>query len=131
MTDGAQIEYYIWDRKLKMNHVAQVLGISTSTLKNKLTGKTDFKVSEADTLSSLLELTPPQRDLCCFCGGRTIEYYQQEDPLRADLLRLRYLERRTEDDTIERLHIGRSTYQKAQNDLLSTVAVYAARFGAL
>ena len=45
---------------------------------------------------------------------RTIEYYQQEDPLRADLLRLRYLERRTEDDTIERLHIGRSTYQKAQ-----------------
>lgn len=26
MTDGAQIEYYIWDRKLKMNHVAQVLG---------------------------------------------------------------------------------------------------------
>ena len=53
MTDGAQIEYYIWDRKLKMNHVAQVLGISTSTLKNKLTGKTDFKVSEADTLSSL------------------------------------------------------------------------------
>ena len=32
---------------------------------------------------------------------RTIEYYQQEDPLRADLLRLRYLERRTEDDTIE------------------------------
>ena len=149
MTDGAQIEYYIWDRKLKMNHVAQVLGISTSTLKNKLTGKTDFKVSEADTLSSLLELTPPQRDLCFFCGGtrqwaacpanagwrlaieRTIEYYQQEDPLRADLLRLRYLERRTEDDTIERLHIGRSTYQKAQSDLLSTVAVYAARFGAL
>ena len=54
MTDGAQIEYYIWDLKLKMNHVAQVLGISTSTLKNKLTGKTDFKVSEADTLSSLL-----------------------------------------------------------------------------
>ena len=71
MTDGAQIEYYIWDRKLKMNHVAQVLGISTSTLKNKLTGKTDFKVSEADTLSSLLELTPPQRDLCFFCGCRS------------------------------------------------------------
>ena len=27
MTDGAQIEYYIWDRKLKMNHVAQVNGV--------------------------------------------------------------------------------------------------------
>ena len=32
---------------------------------------------------------------------------------------------------IERLHIGRSTYQKAQTDLLSTVAVYAAQYGAL
>ena len=48
-----------------------------------------------------------------------------------DLMRLRYFERRTEDDTIERLHIGRSTYQKAQTDLLSTVAVYAAQYGAL
>ena len=66
MTDGAQIEYYIWDRKLKMTHVAQVLGISTSTLKNKLTGKTDFKVSEADKLSHLLELTREQRDACFF-----------------------------------------------------------------
>ena len=49
---------------------AKVLGISTSTLKNKLSGRTDFKVSEADTLSSLLGLTPAQRDLCFFCGGR-------------------------------------------------------------
>ena len=62
---------------------------------------------------------------------RTLEYYQEVDPLRADLMRLRYFERRTEDDTIEQLHIGRSTYQKAQLDLLSTVAIYAARFGAL
>ncbi len=62
---------------------------------------------------------------------RTLEYYQEVDPLRADLMRLRYFERRTEDNTIEQLHIGRSTYQKAQLDLLSTVAIYAARFGAL
>lgn len=73
MTDGAQIAYYIWNRDLKLSHVAKVLGISTSTLKNKLSGRTDFKVSEADTLSSLsslLGLTPAQRDLCFFCGGR-------------------------------------------------------------
>lgn len=69
MTNGAQIKYYIWDRNLKMSHVANVLGISTSTLQNKLSGKTDFKVSEADTLSSLLELTPPQRDLCFFAAS--------------------------------------------------------------
>lgn len=62
---------------------------------------------------------------------RTLDYYQQTDPTRADLMRLRYFERRTEDDTIQRLHIGRSTYQKAQTDLLSTVAVYAAQLGAL
>ena len=32
---------------------------------------------------------------------------------------------------IERLHIGRTTYQKAQTDLLSTIAIYAAQRGAL
>lgn len=62
---------------------------------------------------------------------RTLDYYRQNDPLRADLMQMRYFERRTEDDTIERLHVGRTTYQKAQDDLLSTVAVYAAQFGAL
>ena len=70
MTNGAQISYYIWKRGLKKGHVADVLGISTATLKNKLTGKTEFKVSEADTLSALLGLTPPQRDLCFFCSSR-------------------------------------------------------------
>ena len=70
MTNGAQIKFYIWDRNLKMSHVARVLGISSSTLHNKLNGKTDFKVSEADTFAALLELTPPQRDLCFFCGDR-------------------------------------------------------------
>lgn len=62
---------------------------------------------------------------------QTEDYYRQVDPIRADLLRLRYLERRSEEDTIERLHIGRTTYQKAQLDLMSTVAIYAARYGAL
>ena len=69
MTDGAQIKYYIWKRDLTLRHVADVLDISPSTLQNKLEGRTDFKVSEADVLSSLLELTPPQRDLCFFGPG--------------------------------------------------------------
>lgn len=30
---------------------------------------------------------------------------------------------------MDRLHIGRTTYKKAQQDLLSTVAVYAAERG--
>ena len=62
---------------------------------------------------------------------QTQEYYSTADPIRAGLLQLRYLERRKEEDVLERLCIGRTTYQKAQLDLLSTVAVFAARYGAL
>ena len=58
-----------------------------------------------------------------------VDYYN--DPLRAQLFELRYVQNRTEEDVIERLHIGRTTYKKAQQDLLSTIAVYAAQRGAL
>ena len=60
----------------------------------------------------------------------SILYYKEHDPLRAELLRLRFFEKRPEEEVIERLHIGRTTYQKAQQDLLSTIAVYAAQRGA-
>ena len=59
----------------------------------------------------------------------SLTYYRQHDPLRADLFELRYVQHRTEDDVMDRLHIGRTTYKKAQQDLLSTVAVYAAERG--
>ena len=59
-----------------------------------------------------------------------IDYYQAHDPMRADLLRMRFFERRPEDEILEQLHIGRTTYQKALQDLLSTIAVYAAQRGA-
>ena len=62
---------------------------------------------------------------------QTQEYYRAADSIRAGVLQLRYLEHRPEEEVLERLHIGRATYQKAQLDLLSTVAVYAARYGAL
>ena len=57
-------------------------------------------------------------------------YYKEADPIRADLLQLRYLQHRKEADVLEQLHIGRTTYQKAELDLLSTIAVYAAQNGA-
>lgn len=60
-----------------------------------------------------------------------VEYYRVHDPLRARLFELRYVQNRTEEEVIERLHIGRTTYKKAQQDLLSTVAIYAAQRGAL
>ena len=45
------------------------------------------------------------------------------------MFELRYVQHRTEDDVIDQLHIGRTTYQKAHQDLLSTIAVYAAERG--
>ena len=60
----------------------------------------------------------------------SLAYYRRADPLRADLFELRYVQHHTEEDVMERLHIGRTTYQKAMQDLLSTVAVYAAQRGA-
>ena len=61
----------------------------------------------------------------------SMDYYERIDPLRADLMRLRYFQNRKEEDVIEQMHIGRTTYQKAQLDLLSTVAINAARRGVL
>ena len=61
----------------------------------------------------------------------SLAYYRHHDPLRADLFDLRYVQHCTEEETIDRLHVGRTTYQKAQQDLLSTVAINAARRGAL
>ena len=65
----------------------------------------------------------------CAAIEESLTYYRQHDPLRADLFELRYVQHRTEDDVMDRLHIGRTTYKKAQQDLLSTVAVYAAERG--
>lgn len=61
----------------------------------------------------------------------TLDYYDKNDPLRSQLLRLRYFEGRTIEDTQDRLHIGHSTYQKAHSDVLSTLAIYAAHYGLL
>ena len=65
----------------------------------------------------------------CAAIEQSLAYYRRADPLRADLFELRYVQHRTEEDVMEQLHIGRTTYQKAMQDLLSTVAVYAAERG--
>ena len=72
---------------------------------------------------------PVERSWCAAIE-EGLAYYRQNDPLRADLFELRYVQHRTEDDVIDQLHIGRTTYQKAHQDLLSTIAVYAAQNGA-
>ncbi len=74
--------------------------------------------------------SPVERSWCAAIE-EGLAYYRQNDPLRADLFELRYVQHRTEDDVIDQLHIGRTTYQKAHQDLLSTIAVYAAERGCL
>ena len=62
---------------------------------------------------------------------QALSYYDQTDPIRARLLRMRYFEHRSIEDVMEQLNLSYSTYQKAHIDLLSTIAVYAAHNGQL
>lgn len=64
--DTNKIQEHIKLQGLKVGYVARVLDISPNSLRLKLRGETDFKVSEADKLSHLLELTREQRDACFF-----------------------------------------------------------------
>lgn len=66
MTDTIRLRNYIDDQGVKLGHVANVLGITTNTLRLKLNNETEFKISEADKLSSLLRLTRDERDACFF-----------------------------------------------------------------
>ena len=66
----------------------------------------------------------------CAAIEESLAYYRRTDPLRAELFELRFVQRRTEEDVMEQLNIGHTTYHKALQDLLSTVAVYAAGRGA-
>lgn len=62
---------------------------------------------------------------------QTAAYYERRDPIRAGILEQRYRRHLTQEQVQDCLHIGRTTYQKANADLLSTLAVYAARDGLL
>ena len=63
---------------------------------------------------------------------QTEAYYREADPgLRGGILQLRYMERRTREEVMDKLSISYSTYQKAHSDLLSTIAVFAAHYGEL
>ena len=66
MIDTNRIRDHIEDQGVKLGYVANVLGISSNTLRLKLNNETEFKVSEADKLASLLRLTREERDACFF-----------------------------------------------------------------
>ena len=146
MTDTMMIRDCIRSQGMKLGHVAHVLGITNNTLRCKLENESEFKVSEAEKLSKMLGMTVEQRDRygqknwvygpCNWGWKRAIqlaeEYYREADPgLRGSILQLRYMERRRREEVMDKLNISYSTYQKAHDDLLSTIAVFAAHYGEL
>lgn len=66
MANTNLIYSYIQDSGYKLQYVAGVLHISTNTLRHKLLGDTQFKLDEAETLSTMLGLTMAERDACFF-----------------------------------------------------------------
>lgn len=66
MTNTRQLKSLLRQSGYKRQYVARVLGVSTSTLRNKLNGVTDFKLAEAERLAALLALTKSQRELVFF-----------------------------------------------------------------
>lgn len=71
MTDTTQIQLIIRQSGYKMQHVAMVLGLSPATLRSRLNGLSEFKLSEAEKLSALLSLSEEQREMYFFgaAGG--------------------------------------------------------------
>lgn len=80
----------------------------------------------------LLERHPTPENACwAMALRRTAAYYERQDPIRAGIIEQRYRRHLPEQEVLDALHIGRTTYQKATTDLLSTLAIYAAREGVL
>lgn len=80
----------------------------------------------------MIERQPgPEQECWAHVLRRTAAYYEKRDPIRAGIIEQRYRRHLTQERVIDLLHIGRSTFQKANEDLLSTLAVYAAKEGLL
>ena len=61
MANTNLIYTYIQDSGYKLQYVASVLHISSNTLRHKLLGETQFKLDEAERLSTMLGLTMAER----------------------------------------------------------------------
>lgn len=77
------------------------------------------------------KMDEPVRQSWCRAVEQTVEYYRSREPMRSELIRVRFFGHATEEHTLRQLNIGHSTYQKAVLDILTTLAVYAARRGLL
>ena len=66
MTDTMLLLSCMKCKRITLGYAAEVLGISSSTLRYKINNDRDFKVSEVDKLCHLLGLNRDQRDLYFF-----------------------------------------------------------------
>lgn len=66
MTNTEKLELRIQQSGLKKSYIAKILGIDQKTLKNKITGRTEFKESEMDAMWKLLGITDPAEKIAIF-----------------------------------------------------------------
>ena len=66
MIDEKLLREAIAESGIKTNHIASCLGHTVQTLGNKISGKTEFTVSEMQTICKLLNLTREKRDKIFF-----------------------------------------------------------------
>ena len=66
MANTNLIYTYIFFCCFKLFFFFSVLHISSNTLRHKLLGETQFKLDEAERLSTMLGLTMAERDACFF-----------------------------------------------------------------
>ena len=64
MTDTERLHEHIQRSGYKLNYLAQEMGICPNTLRLKLLGESEFKVSEAQKLAERLALSEEERKRC-------------------------------------------------------------------
>ena len=89
MANTDMIRAYIQDSGYKMQHIARAMEISPNALNQKLQGKTQFKLSEAERLSTMLGLSMAERDAC---------FFDQQNRTDRLMQRAQEARRRIEDD---------------------------------
>ena len=89
MANNEMIRAYIRDSGYKLQFIARAMEISQTALSQKLQGKTQFKLSEAEQLSTMLGLNMAERDAC---------FFDQQHRTERLMHRAQEMRRRTEND---------------------------------
>lgn len=86
MTDTKALRDRILLSGLKYKAIAEQIGITPYTLQLKIENDTEFKVSEVDKLSSLLDLSLQEKDQIFFCKIVELNSTPAPLPLRMDAI---------------------------------------------